>query len=227
MKKELIFAIAMSMVSSLAFAANDSASDANSNAANPKGSFDSTPPATGDKGYGTYNGSTGEKAPKAGAGVSGSTSGSSGSGGASGSASSSTERSPSDASSSTSGAYEGTASDSTTSTTGATASAKGDMSTFTKLDKNKDGSLSKSEARKDKTVSKSFEQIDTDKDGKISQAEYQAWIGGNTGSGTTGSSGAAPGLKTDPAAGSQNRGATDTGMGTSGGAKSPDGNNIR
>lgn len=213
MKKEIIFVMAMSLVSSLALAAN-------SNTSNPKGSYDSTPPATGDNGYGAYNGSTGEKTPAAGAGVSGS---------ASTSGSTSTERDPAAAAASANGSYEGTASSSGAGESGdaATASVQGSMDTFNKLDKNKDGMLSKAEARKDKTIWKNFKKIDTDKDGKISQSEYEAFIGGAAGAGTTGDSSAAPGLKTDPGAGSSNHGVADTRAGTSGGAKTPEGNNIR
>ncbi|HZQ73599.1 MAG TPA: EF-hand domain-containing protein [Burkholderiales bacterium] len=43
---------------------------------------------------------------------------------------------------------------------------------FNNLDKNNDGSISKSEARADKELSKNFSAADTDHDGKISRAEY-------------------------------------------------------
>lgn len=227
MKKQLILAVAMSMVSALSIAANDSASDANADATSPKGSYDSAPPATGDKGLGSYNGSTGEKAPAAGAGATGSSSTSdstSSSGGA-------YDRNPS-----TSGSASGTygTSGSTTSgdasvSGGATASVSGDMETFNRLDKNRDGMLSKAEARKDKALSKKFKDADSDNDGKISQSEYQTIAGGSAGAGVSGSSSGsdASGLQTDPTAGSENRGATDMGTGTSGGAKEPSGNNIR
>lgn len=225
MKKQLILAVAMSMVSALSIAANDSASDANADATSPKGSYDSTPPATGDKGLGSYNGSTGEKAPAAGAGATGSSSTSS-SGGA-------YDRNPS-TSGSTSGAYgssgsaSGTTGDASVSGS-ATASVSGDMETFNRLDKNRDGMLSKAEARKDKALSKKFKDADSDNDGKISQSEYQTIAGGSAGAGVSGSSSGsdASGLQTDPTAGSENRGATDMGTGTSGGAKDPSGNNIR
>lgn len=69
---------------------------------------------------------------------------------------------------------------------GANASASADMEKFAKLDKNKDGMLSKSEIKKDKKLKKQFDRADTDKDGNISQAEYQAIATTSAGSGSTG-----------------------------------------
>ena len=43
---------------------------------------------------------------------------------------------------------------------------------FTRLDTNKDGFISKAEARGDRFLERRFDQIDTNKDGKISRAEF-------------------------------------------------------
>lgn len=45
---------------------------------------------------------------------------------------------------------------------------------FEKLDKNKDGIVSKDEAKGDSGVKKNFSKWDTNKDGKLSKAEYEA-----------------------------------------------------
>lgn len=55
---------------------------------------------------------------------------------------------------------------------------------MSKLDTNKDGSISKSEARKDKELSKAFDSLDTNKDGKLDAAEFAAYGGGGGSSGS-------------------------------------------
>lgn len=82
---------------------------------------------------------------------------------------------------STSGAMS---TDGTGATMGATASV--DMKKFDKLDKNKDGMLSKAEIKKDRKLNKQFDSADTDKDGNVSQAEYQAIAATTAGAGTSG-----------------------------------------
>ena len=47
-----------------------------------------------------------------------------------------------------------------------------------KLDTNKDGAISKSEARKDKELSKAFGSLDSNKDGKLDAAEFAAYGSG-------------------------------------------------
>jgi hypothetical protein len=51
---------------------------------------------------------------------------------------------------------------------------------FEKLDKNKDGIVSKDEAKGDSGVKKNFSKWDTNKDGKLSKAEYEAGQAGGT-----------------------------------------------
>lgn len=64
---------------------------------------------------------------------------------------------------------------------------------FDKLDANKDGSISKEEARNN-NIDKQFSQADTDQDGKISQSEYQAWSQSSAaGAGAGGAGGEGPG----------------------------------
>jgi NADPH-dependent glutamate synthase beta subunit-like oxidoreductase len=58
------------------------------------------------------------------------------------------------------------------------------MVSFEQLDKNKDGSISKDEAKADTTVSKQFDQWDANRDGKLSKAEYD---GASAGSAPAGS----------------------------------------
>lgn len=45
---------------------------------------------------------------------------------------------------------------------------------FKRLDKDKDGTISKSEAKASKDLTARFEQVDTDRDGKITVSEWQA-----------------------------------------------------
>lgn len=59
-------------------------------------------------------------------------------------------------------------------------------SSFEALDKNGDGYISKSEAKKDRVANKHWKQFDADKDGKLSRSEYDA---GAAGAGSTGTSG--------------------------------------
>ena len=51
---------------------------------------------------------------------------------------------------------------------------RSDDSGFAKLDKNKDGYISKAEAAGEKTLSKNFGKWDMNNDGKINRAEYLA-----------------------------------------------------
>jgi Ca2+-binding EF-hand superfamily protein len=51
---------------------------------------------------------------------------------------------------------------------------RSDESGFAKLDKNKDGYISKAEAAGEPTLSKSFAKWDMNNDGKINRAEYLA-----------------------------------------------------
>lgn len=72
--------------------------------------------------------------------------------------------------------------------------------TMTQLDTNKDGFVSKEEAKKSATISKRFNELDKDKDGKLSAAELSAAeapaAGGAAkepgGTGTMGSGGTSP-----------------------------------
>lgn len=57
--------------------------------------------------------------------------------------------------------------------------ASGNEPGFNALDKNNDGYLSRSEAAKDKDVSKNFKAIDKNGDGKISRTEYLEHKGKN------------------------------------------------
>ncbi len=63
----------------------------------------------------------------------------------------------------------------------ASAAPSADMS---KLDTNKDGYISKAEARKDKALSKVFDSLDTNKDGKLDPAEFAAYTGAGTARGS-------------------------------------------
>lgn len=52
--------------------------------------------------------------------------------------------------------------------------AQGSPATFESLDANKDGRISATEARKDKTVSSRFASADKDQDGYLNRAEFEA-----------------------------------------------------
>src|SRR3954465_7136603 len=54
------------------------------------------------------------------------------------------------------------------------AATRSDDSTFAKLDKNKDGYISKAEAMGDARLSKDFAKFDLNNDGKLNRAEYLA-----------------------------------------------------
>lgn len=54
--------------------------------------------------------------------------------------------------------------------------------TFTKLDSDKDGMVSKKEASKNKDLASKWDTLDTNKDGKLDQGEFAAF---ETGSGST------------------------------------------
>lgn len=78
------------------------------------------------------------------------------------------------------GSYPGTAPSTGpgSGSSGSSTSAPGaDMS---KLDTNKDGSISKSEARRDKELSKAFGSLDANHDGKLDAAEFAAYGGGSS-----------------------------------------------
>ena len=68
----------------------------------------------------------------------------------------------------------------------------GGAQSFGSLDKNKDGTISKSEAQDDQSLSDQFKNVDRDGDGKLSENEFQAYSAGASGtgggSGDTGSS---------------------------------------
>ena len=51
---------------------------------------------------------------------------------------------------------------------------RSDDSTFAKLDKNKDGYISKAEAAADPKLAKDFAKFDLNNDGKLNRAEYLA-----------------------------------------------------
>jgi hypothetical protein len=57
------------------------------------------------------------------------------------------------------------------------ASAAAPSAAFSKLDTNKDGYISKAEAKKDKELSKSFDSLDANHDGKLDPAEFAAYGG--------------------------------------------------
>ena len=71
-----------------------------------------------------------------------------------------------------------------TSPSGGAGGASGD--TFTKLDADKDGMVSKKEASKNKDLSGKWDTLDTNKDGKLDQGEFAAFeSGSSSGSGST------------------------------------------
>jgi hypothetical protein len=68
--------------------------------------------------------------------------------------------------------------------TGGAAGASGE--TFTKLDSDKDGMVSKKEASKNKDLTGKWDTLDTNKDGKLDQGEFAAFeAGASSGSGST------------------------------------------
>ena len=65
-------------------------------------------------------------------------------------------------------------------------SAGGSGETFTKLDSDKDGMVSKKEASKNKDLTGKWDTLDTNKDGKLDQGEFAAFeTGATSGSGST------------------------------------------
>ena len=65
-------------------------------------------------------------------------------------------------------------------------SAGGSGETFTKLDSDKDGMVSKKEASKNKDLTGKWDTLDTNKDGKLDQGEFAAFeTGASSGSGST------------------------------------------
>jgi Ca2+-binding EF-hand superfamily protein len=66
------------------------------------------------------------------------------------------------------------AADTQTNKSAASNVSRSDDSGFAKLDKNKDGYISKSEAKGEKTLSSNFAKWDMNNDGKINRAEYLA-----------------------------------------------------
>lgn len=104
-------------------------------------------------------------------------------------------------SSSQSGAMGSSGSTRDQSSTSGMSSSDSDMSVpkqFQKLDKNKDGMISKDEAKRSKDMSAHFDDYDTDHDGRISVSEWKAHAtSGAAGvSGSTRSGGATGGMTT-------------------------------
>jgi hypothetical protein len=62
--------------------------------------------------------------------------------------------------------------------TGSNSSAKGG-DVFGKLDKDTDGMVSKTEAKKDKDLGKQFDTLDSNKDGKLDNAEFSVFESGS------------------------------------------------
>jgi hypothetical protein len=63
----------------------------------------------------------------------------------------------------------------------------GGAMSFSSLDEDKDGMISKSEAKKDQSLSDQFKAVDTDSDGKLSETEFQTYSAGASGGGGGGS----------------------------------------
>ncbi len=61
----------------------------------------------------------------------------------------------------------------------------GGAMSFSSLDKDKDGTISKTEAKKDKSLSDQFKTVDKDGDGKLSETEFQTYSAGAPGGGGT------------------------------------------
>jgi hypothetical protein len=74
---------------------------------------------------------------------------------------------------------------SSTSPSGSASGAAGSGETFTKLDSDKDGMVSKKEASKNKDLAGKWDTLDTNKDGKLDQGEFAAFETGASGSGST------------------------------------------
>lgn len=67
-----------------------------------------------------------------------------------------------------------------------TGAAGGSGETFTKLDSDKDGMVSKKEASKNKDLTSKWDTLDSNKDGKLDQGEFAAFeTGASSGSGST------------------------------------------
>lgn len=59
---------------------------------------------------------------------------------------------------------------------------------FKRLDKDKDGLISKSEAKRNKDLNARFDDVDSDHDGKVSLTEFQGWDSTRGAAGVPGSS---------------------------------------
>lgn len=57
---------------------------------------------------------------------------------------------------------------------------------YTKLDKDKDGTVSKKEASSNKELTKQWDTLDVNKDGKLDEAEFAQFESSSIGSGSTG-----------------------------------------
>lgn len=79
---------------------------------------------------------------------------------------------------------------------------------FRQLDRNKDGMISQTEAKRSKDLAGKFEQIDSDRDGQISVSEWQS---GNISSGAAGVSGES---RERSPSGMESSGSGSSGMGT-------------
>ena len=82
------------------------------------------------------------------------------------------------------------------------ASASGSMSTdtggFAKLDKDRDGNISKKEAASNKDLTKQWDTLDTNKDGKLDQGEFAQFEAAAPTSGATGTDSSKPSSSDKP-----------------------------
>jgi len=77
----------------------------------------------------------------------------------------------------------------------------GSSASWDKLDKNKDGYLSREELKNDNAMSGRFSEMDKDNDGRISKDEFSAHSSGAGATGSTGSTGSTMGAPKSPSSG--------------------------